>query len=172
MKMRQSKHFIKAIEVEGYVLPQEWEQIDAFLNSKKFKFSTLDLSRVTNVNIPKEAFINSANLQEVVLPENLVTIEKSAFENCISLKRVYFSKTLKKIEENAFKNCSLEHFIAPKTLEFLGNKAFLNNRFLSNIKLNENLEFLGEDVFLCENDFVKTAPIKTVKEFAFDENEF
>ena len=36
--------------------------------------------------IPKRVFINRANLEEVELPEGLVTIEAKAFYHCTSLK--------------------------------------------------------------------------------------
>jgi hypothetical protein len=128
MKMQESKHFYKILEVEGYVNLEEWKEIKQYFNEPvNRQLNTLDLSKVTNISIPEKAFESCVTLQEVVLPENLVTVGASAFANCNSLRRAVMPKTLKTIEAHAFENCNLQQFHAPKALEVLGSDALKGN---------------------------------------------
>ena len=57
--------------------------------------------------IGRNAFCNSANLEEVVLNEGLEFIDGGAFAECKRLKRVYIPSTVRRIEANPFSCCDM-----------------------------------------------------------------
>ena len=57
--------------------------------------------------IGRNAFCNSANLEEVVLNEGLEFIDGGAFAECKRLKRVYIPSTVRRIETNPFSCCDM-----------------------------------------------------------------
>lgn len=54
--------------------------------------------------IPKNCFKDCFNLEEIVLPESLVTISSKAFKNCLNLKSLIIPNSVKVISDDAFKN--------------------------------------------------------------------
>lgn len=57
--------------------------------------------------IGRNAFRDSANLEEVVLNEGLEFIDGGAFADCKSLKRIYIPSTVRRIEANPFCCCDM-----------------------------------------------------------------
>ncbi len=54
--------------------------------------------------IPKNCFKDCLNLEEIVLPESLITISSKAFKNCLRLKTLIIPNSVKVISEDTFKN--------------------------------------------------------------------
>lgn len=57
--------------------------------------------------IGRNAFCDSANLEEVVLNEGLEMIDGGAFAECKRLKRIYIPSTVRRIEANPFSCCDM-----------------------------------------------------------------
>ena len=57
--------------------------------------------------IGRDAFRDSANLEEVVLNEGLECIDGGAFAECKRLKRIYIPSTVRRIESNPFSCCDM-----------------------------------------------------------------
>ena len=69
--------------------------------------------------IPKDAFRELKNLEEVQLPFTLTRIEASAFYGCPKLKTIVFPDSLEYIGNSAFKNCtSLKKVVLPKNCQY------------------------------------------------------
>jgi len=84
--------------------------------------SALDGFTVTT--IADHAFYKSP-LEEVSIPDSVVSIENSGFEGSSRLSAVTFSSSLKRIGSNAFAGCgSLESVNLPKSLRIISKHAF------------------------------------------------
>ncbi|MDE5672064.1 MAG: leucine-rich repeat protein, partial [Duncaniella sp.] len=72
----------------------------------KFKsLETLNLSELTNEEIPANAFLDMSSLKSVVIPENVVTIGSGAFAGCENLESVTLPG-VEAIGDGAFDGCS------------------------------------------------------------------
>ena len=71
-----------------------------------FNFPTnavISIPRDTSI-IENEAFMNDTNLDEIVLPEGIISIYSKAFANS-SVSRIYLPNSLLYIADNAFDGC-------------------------------------------------------------------
>ena len=69
--------------------------------------STLKKVTVTKQTfVPKNAFAECANFEEIVLPTNITSIGESAFYHCSSLKHINIGNEVKSIDRYAFYGCS------------------------------------------------------------------
>ncbi len=76
-------------------------------------------------DIPAFAFINCANLKQVILPEEIYNINHHSFAMCTNLESINLPKGLKYIQEGAFSQCiKLQNITLPVNLEFVGKYAF------------------------------------------------
>lgn len=73
--------------------------------------STLDLSETDLQTeekhaLPNYTFYKCAQLENIILPKNIVRIGAGAFEDCISLASVYIQAQCRFVEHEAFSGCS------------------------------------------------------------------
>lgn len=97
-------------------------------------------------------------LEEILLPEGLITIGDNAFQYCTNLRKIHFPSTLEKIGANAFNGCvSLDHVVLPESVYEIGSGAFSHCVSLSSVELPESLQQLNDSTF---SDCSKLASIK------------
>ncbi len=86
----------------------------------------LNLSAVTNTEIPAGAFKGKVSLTKMTLPSALETIGDNAFADCHLMTVCSIPSTVRVIGESAFENCaSLSgNLVLPATCEELGARAF------------------------------------------------
>ncbi|MBR3031366.1 MAG: leucine-rich repeat protein, partial [Bacteroidales bacterium] len=96
--------------------------------------------------IPPDAFSDQTGLQQIVLPESVITIRGSAFSGCVNLASVTvgseqtMGSNIKTIVGYAFQDCSaLTDVVLPSALENLGGDAFMNCTGLTSISIPESL---------------------------------
>lgn len=90
------------------------------------------------------SFMNCANLQSVVLGENVTDIWDYSFYNCPKLKTINFPASLKRIGLRAFKMCSsLEKAILPHGLESIEDEAFSECAGLKEVFIPNTVAFKG-----------------------------
>lgn len=94
--------------------------------------------------IPEAMCYGCAKLEEVQLPKSVNTIEKFAFYGCANLKHIEFHEGIVSIGTAAFSNCGLRHIVTPKTLRYLGNRAFYENKDLRSLRINTGIGSLPE----------------------------
>ena len=94
------------------------------------------------------AFSNSAELQSVIIPDNVTAIGKRAFMECRSLTSVTIGNGVTTIGELAFATCTnLESLTIGSSVTEIGNYAFRHCNQLTTILLPENLTFIGSSAF-------------------------
>ena len=96
-----------------------------------------------NVYIPK-------SLENVIITEGTEIIYAETFKNCESIKSITLPSSLIKIEKSAFTSCkSLEEVIFEENskLERIEREAFFECSSLINIKLQQNVNYIGYSAF-------------------------
>jgi len=99
--------------------------------------------------IPEEAFKTCRQLEQVDLPEGLISIGDNAFRDCTSLKMVQFPSTIEKIAYSAFNNCKkLDGIILPDGLQTLEMYAFSSCTSLQRINIPPGISKITQGGFL------------------------
>lgn len=78
------------------------------------------------VTIGSGVFYNNKDIKEVILPDSVETIGTYAFYGCTSLEKINIPGNIKNIDYCAFADCGLKNVVVPKSVEYVGNDAFLN----------------------------------------------
>lgn len=101
-----------SLEVRGTLAAADWTTLKTMAKSNALV--SLDISGVTNTEIPTEAFRGAAKLTTIKLPSNLVTISDKAFYES-KLTEIGLPATLKTLGEYAFyKSTSLSKITMPE----------------------------------------------------------
>lgn len=143
--------------LEELVLPNDIIALNekAFLDSKLKKI-TLP-SQITE--IPRFAFNNCKNLEEINLHDNIKYIGVNSFYNCVKLVEINFPDSLEVIDRGAFNCCDgLVEITLPKNLTYVGEYAFgfcdyLKRVILENIDTEIDVKAFAESKYL---EFVGT----------------
>ncbi len=109
------------------------------------------------VKIGRQAFLGQQYLEEVSMPDSVVTMGMGAFYRCSSLKKIVFSGNIREIPDasayqngGVFEECgALEEVALPRKLQYLGSRAFYDSG-LQEIRLNEGLRQMGEYALAAE----------------------
>lgn len=97
--------------------------------------------------ISEKMFYNMSNLQEIVLPDDIVSIGSQAFSKCTSISSIILPKSLETISTQAFEYCGALNSISfPEKLVSIGEKAFGATGFVE-INLPENIHTIGNYAF-------------------------
>lgn len=120
----------------------------AFYNSKNVENLILPNTLTT---IGEEMFYHSA-LKTIVIPESVETIERAAFCGCENLSSFEIPARVKTIEEEVFCYCrSLTSIEIPANVKTIGDGAFSMSA-LTPIKIPTNVETIGNEAFsYCES---------------------
>lgn len=116
-------------EVTNMAIKGELNEADfKVIRSNMTALYKLDLSGVTNTELPDEAFSGKISLTEVTLPSKLAVIGKSAFAGCSLMKLAGLPSTLTTIGDNAFDRCYAMSGALnfPTSLTTIGAGAFSN----------------------------------------------
>ena len=92
------------------------------------------------------SFMNCSNLQSVVFNEGLKEIGKNSFDNCSNLQTVNFPDSLETIGDYAFRGANLNQFTVKNNLK-IGNSAFESNKNLSQVTIENGVEYLSAGIF-------------------------
>lgn len=100
------------------------------------------------IEIGHGVFGGHKDLEEIILPDTVVTIGRTAFLGCEKLKRVILPEKLKKIEKLAFAGCqAMEECIIPESVTEIQMGAF-SGAGLASVTIPASCVSLGEKVFL------------------------
>ena len=91
---------------------------------------------------------DNANIECIIMTDDVVEIGIAAFEGCSALKEIVLSKNLSCIKANAFANCtSLTSINLPESLYCIGEQAFSDSGLSGVIRLPSSLLYVGDAAF-------------------------
>ena len=104
-------------------------------------------------SIPPRAFESLHKLNNVVIPNGIISIGDSAFSSCTSLETIALPDNIKNIGNYTFSGCkNLASIKLPDNIKNIGNYAFSGCKNLASIKLPESIEKIGDSAFKdCAN---------------------
>lgn len=167
------KDKIKKVQINSYL-----KNIGdyAFYGCDSLESVVIQDSKLTEIGIA--AFKNCKNLKTINIPETVKAIGTMGFANCNSLQStkknpVVIPKGNTEIMDFAFAGCkSMQYIKIPASVEMIGNCAFFECDFLSEIEIEEGqLQEIGDYAFTdCEMESI-VIPTKTGKigEYAFSD---
>ena len=92
--------------------------------------------------------INSSTVEEVCLPQSILSFANGAFENCTSLVSVNIPNSMKSISDSAFLNCSsLQKIYIPQSVESIGKFAFSGCSSITEINIPANVSKIDSGAF-------------------------
>ena len=159
--------------------PQSLKEIgdSAFENCRELKTTNIDKSNVQTIRA--SAFKGCVLLDNIVLPESLISIGMNAFYGCDVLKHVYIPASVLEVGNQAFKKCpnlvSLEVSPDNKIYEHREDNSSLvtiadkNLLFTSKETIDPDIKKLGDGVFA--ESFIKSIiipdSVTSIGAFAF-----
>ena len=95
------------------------------------------------------AFRSCYDLEEIIIPSGVTSIGRYAFSECNNLKNVVLpdNSSFTEIADNTFNNCQFAHITIPESVKSIGNYAFYNNYYLTEIAISGNVSYIGESAF-------------------------
>lgn len=135
--------------IENLVFPENLEIIEAkaFIktNVKKINFTS------NIIKIEDDAFRGCDSLENIDLSmcKKLKVLNKAVFRGCAELETVILPENLSEIKEYCFAYSGLSKINFPKNLNFIDKGAFNKCSCLTKVDLSlcDNLKFLNEDIF-------------------------
>lgn len=98
-------------------------------------------------SIGEGAFQHLSNLKHLVIPDNVTTIGKGAFAAC-GLEDVTLPNGLLTLEDELFYGCSsLKSVTLPDSLTSIGARVFVNDHSLKEIVIPKNVTSIGDGAF-------------------------
>lgn len=97
--------------------------------------------------IGSNAFSSYKDLQEVVIPDGILTMGDNAFQFCSNLKNISLGNTVKTIGDKAFLGTKLEFLGLPASVQSIGKQTFEGNSELEYIMLGKGIKSIGYDAF-------------------------
>ena len=113
------------------------------------------------------------DIESVEIPKGYTYIGQDAFRGNSNIKSVNLPNTITKISDYAFAHLRLKTIKLPDNLEFLGEQVFFDNQIEGKLILSKNLTNLGERSFksnqITELEF-NCEKLEIIKEQAFEDN--
>ena len=162
---------IEELRITGYLNTFDYEFLKTMPNLK-----TVDLSELSDTNIPSSAF-NSSKVSTVLLPLNLKTISDRAFYNS-SITSLYIPQTVESIGQYAFANTSklTGNIVIPQKTVTIGVRAFEYSAFDGTLTLEEGVQSIGTAAFAgcskATGDLVIPNSVTSMKGSAFQSSTF
>ncbi len=135
---------VTKLHVTGTLAESDWRLI----RENMVSLISIDLSRITNDEIPDGAFEGKNLLTEIILPRGLKKIGNSAFKGCHLIDLQEIPETVKEIGSYAFQNCNMLSITKlPNDLEQINSLTFSGCSMLSITKLPDALRLIYPNAF-------------------------
>lgn len=100
------------------------------------------------VSLGEDAFCGASALKKISMPDSVTQVKPYTFQACTSLKEVKLSKNLTVIADSMFYDCgALERIKLPEGITSIGENAFKDCSKLTGITLPKNIEHIGNGAF-------------------------
>lgn len=115
-------------------------------------FDCIDLENITMpdglMSIGYGAFYYCQSLKTVIIPDSVKSIGGSAFYNCNTLTSINIPKNVTEIKDGAFQSCTaLTSIIIPDGVTGIGDAAFSDCRALSGVTIPNGVKSIGVEAF-------------------------
>lgn len=122
--------------------------------------------------IPDYAFAEGKNLEQIILPETIVSVGKESFSACENLKNLILPENITYIGDSAFIGCSLlKDIVIPNGLTSIGERTFENCKSLTSIIVPQGLTSIGNNAFAgCEDltSAIMSNTVTNIGDYAFN----
>lgn len=144
------------LKVNGTISEANWR----IIRENMISLIELDLSDVTNTELPEDALKNMSILTKVIMPKKLTKIGANAFYGCTLLDTPEIPVGVTEIGDYAFYNCTkLSITELPEALTTLGKDVFRGCASLRTLTAGENLAELADyDEWTVNNEDSYNAP--------------
>ncbi len=93
-------------------------------------------------------YLNGVSVNNLVLPQDVVSIGNSAFSGCTSINKIIFPDSVKTIGSLAFRGCvNLEEAVIPSGVTSIGDGAFSGCSKLRSVELRCEIEMISNSLF-------------------------
>ena len=97
--------------------------------------------------IGDDAFGWTPDVEEIIIPNSVISIENHAFFDCKKLKTIVIPDSVTRIGDNAFYGSGIESITIPDSVTHIGALAFDQCYNLSSISIPESVTYLGARAF-------------------------
>lgn len=169
---KEGKAFFQQIYTSNYNNPQfdrivftekvkTLPKYDGYLYGSFYKIiaNTVDISKCGWTKLGMSCF-QEANIETLLLPENLEIINQNAFYNATIKNQITLPDSIKEIKSDAFNCAKLSAKQLPSKLERIERGAFYGCKICENPILPKTVTFIGQGAFM--SDVTKT-PIEPIK---------
>ncbi|MCI1309890.1 MAG: leucine-rich repeat domain-containing protein [Lachnospiraceae bacterium] len=121
-------------------------------------------------NTRRGAFSFHSSIQQITIPDSVISIGEDAFNSCRSLKKITIPDSVTSIGESAFNGCtSLQSVTIPDSVTSIGESAFNGCTSLQSVTIPDSVTTIEKDAFSCSALQSVTIPdsVTTIEEDAF-----
>lgn len=173
-----SNAFYNASALTTMNIPKNVVEISSSAFAYCTNLETVTFSTTQLTELPRNMFIGSTRLNNVVLPSSVNTINEYAFANCTALTRIYIPESTSSISTSAFYNVpnltiygvsgsTAEYYALSNNFKFVAleqnkNTTSLNNWIIAaEYKLSQNLsDYTVSTVTALQNQYNRSVQVK------------
>ena len=123
------------------------------------------------ISLDEFAFMDCQKLQEIRLPKSLKTLGRGTFAGCHALPEIELPEDLETVGEGALMNClSLTSVVIPASVTEMGDRPFSGDWALKTVEIKGNVSRLTDSAFSeCDalQEVLITGGVETIEERAF-----
>ena len=144
----------KIIEGQGWYFEAENQMLYILENTstKEYNYLKKIINKVEVKSPIQEIYSNQfegyENLEEVILPDSVISIGEKAFSECYNLKTINLPANITRLEQQTFYYCKkLETIEIPENVTIIGMAAFHSCTNLKNINIPDGVTFISDYAF-------------------------
>ena len=132
--------------------PAEWGVDNGLLLYYNGSESVLTIPEEVDGNkittIIEFAFSGDTNIEEISMPDSIISIDARSFQNCVNLRSVYLSVGVTELKTRTFYGCtSLTNITLPKNLTSIGFGVFADCTSLEKLELPDTVTEISDTAF-------------------------
>ena len=132
--------------------PEEWGVDNGLLLYYNGDEKVLTISEEVDGNkittIIEFAFSGDTDIEEISMPDSIISIDARSFQNCVNLRYVDLSAGVTELKTRTFYGCTaLTNVVLPKNLTSIGFGVFANCTSLEKIEISETVTEISDTAF-------------------------
>ena len=151
IKIADKKEEVASPDYREIWIPATGEALAEDINIEGYEGNKIKITELTipeNVTQIADCAFERITVENVILPNSVVTVGCGAFRGCSSLKSITLSENLTELRDEAFKNCwSLLNVALPASLTSVEDGTFASCINLLKVDLPDSVTTIGESAF-------------------------